>query len=157
MKRLALLLAGTAMPLALFAAPDLTSRAAAQTPPPSVEMMLEEAGLDAQALERLESTLAETQEEARALRERADELSDRAATSTAQAADARAAFEALADDSDADPDAIAAARADAEDAAAQGPSCRRAIRLTGPKKPPRTKRKYQRDPANASRRPREVS
>jgi len=119
MKRLALLLASTAMPLALFAAPDLTSRAAAQAPPPSVEMMLEEAGLDAQALERLESTLAETQEEARALRERADELADRAATSTAQAADARAAFEALADDSDADPDAIAAARADAEDAAAQ--------------------------------------
>lgn len=119
MKRLALLLAGTAMPLALLAAPDITSRATAQTSPPSIAVMLEEAGLDAQTLERLEDSLSEAQDEARALRERAEELADRAATSAARAEDARAALAARADDPEADPDAIAAAQSDAEDAAAQ--------------------------------------
>ncbi len=119
MKRLALLLAGTAMPIALFAAPDFVTRTSAQTPPQSIEVMLAEAGLDGQALEQLESALTEAQERAAALREQADELAERAAASAEEADAARDEAEALAGASDADPAAIEAARAAAEDAAAR--------------------------------------
>ena len=131
MKRFHFLLASSTIPMALLLAPDLSSRVSAQAAPTAIEASLDEAGLNAEALEALARDVETTEERVRELRARAQELTARAEALAGEADALQDEADALAAAPDSDTAAIedAAARAAstadaAEDAAEEAADAR---------------------------------
>jgi len=131
MKCFHFLLASSTIPMALLLAPDLSSRVSAQVAATAIEASLDEAGLNAEALEALARDVETTGERVRELRARAQELTARAEALAGEADALQDEADALAAAPDRDTAAIedAAARAAstadaAEDAAEEAADAR---------------------------------